>query len=255
MPTLSRRLLLALAIALALLWPAAGQEAGAAPAKPGKPAKPAKKVAKYKKTAAKKPAKKVAKRRCKGKKCRRGKFSGHGVAKSELRKTPLPKPSGRVVLRTPALHEAVDVNIFNEDGSYNQDALAKLDALFRCRRTGEERAVDPRLFEVLSILYDEYGKTIDLNSGFRYQRNEGSRHFHASAMDVQIDGVSYRELYKFAESLDRGGMGIGQYPRSGFVHIDFRAPGEPSYRWTDTSRSGGRDSGKLPSKMWKKPNS
>jgi hypothetical protein len=46
----------------------------------------------------------------------------------------------------------------------------------------------------------------------------------------------------------------------GFVHIDFRAPGEKSVRWTDTA--GGvdtRDSGKKPSKSWvpasKKPRS
>ncbi len=250
MATLSRRLLLPLAIAFTLLLPlAAGQDAQAAPVK---------KVAKSKKkTAAKKVAsvKSKSRKKCKGKRCRRGKFSGHGVAKTELRKTPLPRPSGRIVLRSPALHETVDVNIFREDGSYDEEALAKLDGVFRCKKTGEERAVDPRLFELLSILYDKYGQTIDLNSGFRYQRNEGSRHFHASAMDVTIEGVSYRELYKFAETLDRGGMGIGQYPRGGFVHIDFRAPGEPSYRWTDTSRSGGGDPGKLPSKMWKKPNS
>ena len=25
-------------------------------------------------------------------------------------------------------------------------------------------------------------------------------------------------------------MGIGIYPTSGFVHIDFRAPGEPSFQ-------------------------
>ena len=30
-------------------------------------------------------------------------------------------------------------------------------------------------------------------------------------------------------------MGIGIYPASGFVHIDFRAPGDPSFRWTDWS--------------------
>jgi hypothetical protein len=32
-------------------------------------------------------------------------------------------------------------------------------------------------------------------------------------------------------------MGIGIYPASGFVHIDFRAPGDPSFRWTDWSGS------------------
>ena len=26
---------------------------------------------------------------------------------------------------------------------------------------------------------------------------------------------------------------------SGFIHVDFRAPGEPSYRWTDWSGHGG----------------
>jgi hypothetical protein len=95
---------------------------------------------------------------------------------------------------------------------------------------------------------------VDINSGFRYQRNEGSRHFHGSAMDVSIPTVSYYEVYKFAETLDTGGMGIGKYPRGGFVHIDFRAPGEPSYRWTDSHGSNPNDPGKAPSKMWHRPN-
>ena len=118
--------------------------------------------------------------------------------------------------------------------------------------------MDPRLYQILSILYDHFGKPIDLNSGFRYQRNEGSRHFHGSAMDVSMPTVSYREIYAFATSLDLGGMGIGRYPTGGFVHIDFRAPGEPSYRWTDTHGSSNSDPGKMPSKMWKRssrPNS
>jgi hypothetical protein len=212
---------------------------------------------KAKKKVAKRQARQTRKKRCKGKRCRRGRFSGHGVSTSQLRKAPLPRPSGHVVVSSPALKESVDVWIYNEDGSYNQKALAALDRLFRCRKTHEERAADPRLYEILSILYDHFGKPIELNSGFRFQRNEGSRHFHASAMDVHIEGVSYRTLYEFAQTLDRGGMGIGQYPRSDFVHIDFRAPGEPSYRWTDTSGGGGRDPGKLPSRMWKgnKPSS
>jgi uncharacterized protein YcbK (DUF882 family) len=188
----------------------------------------------------------------KGSRARRGRFDGRNVSEGELRKEPLPHPSGHLVVRNPALHEEVDVNIYNADGSFNQGALAALDHLFRCRKTFEERAIDPRLYEVLSTIYDHFGKTIDLNSGFRYQRNEGSRHFHGSAMDVSIPSVSYRAIYAFASTLDTGGMGIGRYPRGGFVHIDFRAPGEPSYRWTDTHGSSSSDPGKMPSKMWKR---
>src|SRR5262249_7111086 len=168
------------------------------------------------------------------------------------RKTPLPASSGHIAISSPGFHEDVDVNIYNDDGSLNQAALAELDHLFRCRKTNEERAMDPRLYEILSLVYDHFGQPIEINSGFRYQRNEGSRHFHGSAMDITIPKVSYRDVYTFATTLDVGGMGIGRYPASSFVHIDFRAPGEPSYRWTDTHGSGGNDPGKLPSKMWKR---
>ena len=70
--------------------------------------------------------------------------------------------------------------------------------------------------------------------GFRFAERNSSRHYHASAMDIRIHGVSINEMYSYAESLDGGGMGLGLYPTSGFIHVDFRAPGEPSYRWTDT---------------------
>lgn len=190
----------------------------------------------------------VKKKRSRG----RGKFVGHGVSEAELRASPLDKPSGHVVVEHKNVHESADVNIYNEDGSYNQAALARLDQVFRCRRTGEERALDPRLYEVLSTIYDHYGRTIEVNSGFRYQRNEGSRHFHGSAMDITMTGVSWRELFNYASSLDSGGMGIGKYPHNNFVHIDFRAPGQPSYRWTDTKRGRSADPGKSPSKMWRR---
>jgi uncharacterized protein YcbK (DUF882 family) len=177
----------------------------------------------------------------KGKKrrsARRGKnyFKGHGVAADSLRTEPVPKPSGDIWLMVENFREEVRVNIFRPDGSFDDAALAKLDEAFRCKRTGEQRAVDPRLYQTLSVISDHFGgKRVDLVSGFRYQRNEGSRHYHASAMDIRIEGVSQRELYEFAESLDPGGMGIGIYPRAGFVHVDFRAPGDASYRWVDKS--------------------
>jgi uncharacterized protein YcbK (DUF882 family) len=178
-------------------------------------------------------------------------FSGHNAAKSSLRTEPLEKPSGDIWVRAENLNEEVKVNIYKPDGSFDDAALAKLDEIFRCVRTGAVRAVRAQLYEQLSRFYDHFeGKRIDLVSGFRFAERDSSRHFHASAMDIRIKGVSINQMYAYAESLDAGGMGIGLYPNSGFIHVDFRAPGEPSYRWTDRS---GPDSGKKSSKKSKKP--
>jgi uncharacterized protein YcbK (DUF882 family) len=186
---------------------------------------------------------KTCSKTAKGKKrCRRVRvFQGHGVAKSALREVPLDRPSGDIWLNAENLSEEVRVNIFREDGSYDEAALAKLDELFRCKRTNEVRAVNPKLYEQLSRIQDHFDKKrIDLVSGFRFAERNSSRHFHASAMDIRIRDVTIKEMYAYAESLDPGGMGIGIYPNSGFIHVDLRAPGDPSYRWTDLSgHSGG----------------
>src|SRR5207248_384144 len=97
------------------------------------------------------------------------------------------------------------------------------------------------LYEQLSRIYDHFGKQVQLVSGFRFAERDSSRHFHASAMDIRVEGVPLHELYDYAASLDPGGMGLGIYPTSQFIHFDYRAPGEPSYRWVDYS---GHDSGK-----------
>lgn len=185
------------------------------------------------------------------KKCKRiAIFSGHNAAKSKLRTEPLAKPSGEVWLRAENLAQEARVNIYKEDGSLNEASLAQLDELFRCRQTGEVRAVRSELYEQLSRIYDHFGgKRVDLVSGFRFAERSSSRHFHASAMDIRIAGVSIRDMYAYAESLDGGNMGIGLYPTSGFIHVDYRAQGEPSYRWTDRSGPG---SGKKSKKSKKK---
>ena len=167
-------------------------------------------------------------------------FSGHNANKAALRTEPLDKPSGHISLRAENLGEEVDVNIYKPDGSFDEASLAKLDDMFRCAKTGEVRAVRRELYEQLSRINDHFeGKQIFLVSGFRFAERNSSRHYHASAMDIRIPGVSINEMYKYAESLDAGGMGLGIYPTSQFIHVDFRAPGEPSYRWTDYSGHGG----------------
>lgn len=164
-------------------------------------------------------------------------FTGHNAPKASLRTAPLPRPSGNIRLYAENTREEVSVNIYKPDGSYDPTALAQLDHLFRDYRRDEVRAVDPRLYELLSIVYDHFGgRRLLLGSGFRVERNT-SRHNHASAADFRVEGVSYKAVHAFVVTLDQGGMGIGQYPTTEFVHMDFRAPGEPSFRWVDTSGS------------------
>ena len=259
-PRLSR--ITILVAALALGWPLAGATGEAradtrASAASGKrKATQAKRPTKSKKQAKRARKTKVCKRSNGKRRCRWvARFDGHGVAETKLREEPLPRPSGDIWIYSVNSREEIKVNIYDQNGEKDPEAMAQLDHVFRCRRSGEERAVDPRLYEILSIIYDEFGQQrIELVSGFRNQPNQGSRHYHASAMDIRIPGVSVNELYKFANGLDLGGMGIGKYPTSGFVHVDWRAPGEKSYRWTDYS---GRDEGegKKRPKRKRQPNS
>lgn len=179
------------------------------------------------------------------------KLQGRLATAAEIRKEPLPKPSGDIELFVPNLQEGVTVNIYDASGNLDEAAIAQLDRAFRCSRSGEQRAVDPRLFEMLSRFYDHFGRRrIELVSGFRGLERESSRHHHASSMDLRIPGVELRELHAFAQTMDVGVNGVGIYPTSGFIHFDFRAPGERSYRWTDYSGPG---SGKRKKKASKKP--
>ena len=76
----------------------------------------------------------------------RGRFTGRVVPEAALRKEPLPMPSGNLELACSGIDEAVKVNIYNEDGSYNIESLRSLDHVLRCRRTDDEKPIEPRLF-------------------------------------------------------------------------------------------------------------
>ena len=168
-------------------------------------------------------------------------FSGRLAREDELRLDSPPKPSGHIELYAVNFREELAVDLYKEDGSFSEDALDQLNHLFRCKRTDTEKAIDPHLFEILSRVYDHFGKRIELVSGFRNQQRTSSFHFHASASDIRIPGVPDTELHKYVASLDTGGMGLGIYPRAGFVHVDIRP--EPSYRWVDYSPPGTQDMG------------
>lgn len=238
---------LTLTLALALVAPAtAAWPGGGAVAEAG-----GKKASKSKKVRKAKRAKRRGKRVRKTKVCtrRNGKrrcrwiteFRGNSVKAAKLRSEPLPRPSGEIALLSVNQREAIEVNIYGDDGELDEEVLASLDVLFRCKRSDRVRAIDPRLYEILSHVYEHFGRMrVELVSGFRFKERQSSRHFHGAAMDIRIPGISSSELADYVETLDTGGMGIGRYPSSGFVHVDMRAPGTGSYRWVDYSSSESR---------------
>lgn len=180
-------------------------------------------------------------------------FSGWPVPEMRLRAQALTRPSGKIEMYS--LHEPkvlVSVNLYKADGSYSEDALEKLNHLWRCRRTETEKSIDPHLFVVLSHIYDHFKKPIALISGFRNQRRMTSYHYVGSASDITIQGMADGRLKSYVESLDTGGMGIGIYPHAGFIHVDVRP--EPSYRWVDYSPPGSSEMGQPKTKRTRAPN-
>jgi uncharacterized protein YcbK (DUF882 family) len=191
-------------------------------------------------------------RRRRHKKSRHARFSGRVVPEDQLRTEPLARPSGNLHLVSAAdQNDQAKVNIYNADRSYNIEAMDDLNHVLRCRRTDVEKLMDPQLLTILSAVYDHFGgKPLEIVSGYRNQRKLSSNHTKGTASDIRISGVSIKQIKAFAETLDRGAMGIGIYPVSGFVHIDVRPP--PSYRWTDYSPPNSNASEKRPLRGWKR---
>ncbi|HET6281496.1 MAG TPA: DUF882 domain-containing protein [Polyangia bacterium] len=182
---------------------------------------------------------------------RRSRVNARVVPDSQLRQAPLPPPSGALRIAAQGHKDPVEVNVYNEDGSYNIESLRSLDHVLRCRRTMTEKQIEPRLFVILSHIYDHFDrKEIEVISGYRNQRKQTSYHYKGTATDIRIAGVSPKKLRAFAETLDTGGMGIGIYPRSGFVHVDVR-PGA-SMRWVDYSAANSNAAEKRPPRGWKR---
>jgi uncharacterized protein YcbK (DUF882 family) len=166
---------------------------------------------------------------------RTGKMLGWPVPERELLAEPPEKPSGNIRIYSINYKDEAEVNIYNPDGSYSVQALAEINHVFKCRRSGLEHDIDTRLITILSHVYDHFGKRIELLSGYRFQRRTTSNHFHGAAADIRIPGVDPLKIRAFVSTLDAGGVGIGWYPKVGFIHVDVREP--PSYRWIDYSRS------------------
>jgi len=117
-------------------------------------------------------------------------------------------------------------------GQYLPAALANVNHFLRDFRTGEVRAIEPGLLDLLHRLAGAAGTTrpFQVISGYRSpvtnaalrQRSEGvaagSLHMKGQAIDIRPTDVPLARLRAIA--LDLRGGGVGYYPTSNFVHVD-----------------------------------
>lgn len=125
--------------------------------------------------------------------------------------------------------ESLDISYFLA-GSYDFDALGKINHLLRCHYNNTVKPIDIRVLDLLCDVKNRIGfdKEIHIISGYRspeynnYLRGIGrnvaknSYHMKGIAIDFSIQGFSMSSLSQAAKSFLAGG--VGQYAE--FVHID-----------------------------------
>ncbi|RME35215.1 MAG: DUF882 domain-containing protein [Gammaproteobacteria bacterium] len=138
------------------------------------------------------------------------------------------------LLRFHHTHTAERLTLEYHDGhGYLPDALAEAARFLRDFRTGEVHPVDRGLFDILwslDRLLETGARPWQVISGYRSpatndrlrRRSKGvarrSLHMEGKAIDVRLEGIPTRTLYRAGLSLRCGGVGC--YSRSRFVHLD-----------------------------------
>lgn len=125
--------------------------------------------------------------------------------------------------------ESLDVTYFS-DGSYDYEALGKINHLMRCHHADEVKPISTGVLDLLCDIKDRVHKDhrIEIISGYRsveyneYLRSRSrkvardSYHMQGLAIDFSVSGLSKNTLSGIAKSFYAGG--VGKYRE--FVHID-----------------------------------
>jgi len=118
------------------------------------------------------------------------------------------------------------------NGKYDIKALSKINHILRDHRSGEVKAIDTRLLDLLHVLSYKSNpqRPFHVISGYRspatnkkLRKNSSgvaarSLHMQGKAIDIRIPGFKTRQLRNVARNLKSGG--VGYYPKSDFVHVD-----------------------------------
>lgn len=135
--------------------------------------------------------------------------------------------NGNLTLKRNDTGEKITVRYRLKDGTYDGEALARLNRFMRCRMTGYEVPMAVKLVELLDAVEDKFGRRgLILLSGYRTPKLNGkipgsakhSMHMLGWAADIKIPGYSSTKVKKFGQKLAVGG--VGYYPYKGFTHLD-----------------------------------
>lgn len=151
---------------------------------------------------------------------------------------------GRLHLRNLKTGQEIRAALLNPDGSLNDEALLRIDALFGLSFAERGEHVSPRLLFMLDYFSDRAapGKVVDLHSGYRSpEYNEKlkkaggivantSLHLDGMALDFSIEGVKGKELWEEIRREDC--CGVGHYGGD-VLHLDAGRP-----RFWETATAG-----------------
>jgi uncharacterized protein YcbK (DUF882 family) len=123
-------------------------------------------------------------------------------------------------------------SVYFRDGAYVPAELARISQLLRDSRTGEVKAIDPGLLDILAQVRTlaDRDEAFEVICGYRsaqtnamlHARSSGvaehSLHLQGRAVDVRLPGVPTARLRDLALRMGQGG--VGYYAASDFVHLD-----------------------------------
>nr|WP_245581975.1 YcbK family protein [Phyllobacterium phragmitis] len=141
--------------------------------------------------------------------------------------------AGFEIKRRAKLDDDSDIDAHEEDDSFpvqlaSAGGLARLapNGLKVQRETVDVACLKPQLVALLKTVERHFGRSVMVTSGYRSpSRNRAvngarrSLHMMCAAADIQIDGVSKREIARYVRSMPGRG-GVGTYCHTKSVHLD-----------------------------------
>lgn len=122
--------------------------------------------------------------------------------------------------------------VYRVGDKYLPEAFERMNYVLRDFRTEEVFPMDPRVLDILSLLYErlDASESYQVLSGYRSPKTNAmlrsgtsgvarnSFHMYGQAIDIRIPGQNTKIVRNTALDLRAGG--VGYYPRSNFVHVD-----------------------------------